>query len=153
MMRICSITGKTFGFVLLTCFLCLTMKSSGGEAIAADPSPQSLMSCDIQRSACTKEFQGTGVTLDILPKPVMVMKDLTFRVTLSGGKKLSASHIDLGMPGMNMGPNRVELSSVQENVYEGHGVIVRCASGRKTWKATVALPEVGKVEFVFDVIY
>jgi len=54
---------------------------------------------------------------------------------------------------MDMGPNRVELRPVKENVYEGQGVIVRCPSGRRTWKATVTLPESGKAEFVFDVIY
>jgi len=81
------------------------------------------------------------------------MKDLKFQVILSGEKKIPAPYIDLGMPGMNMGPNRVELRSVSDNVYEGQGIIVRCPSGRRTWKATVTLPEVGKVEFVFDVIY
>jgi hypothetical protein len=32
-------------------------------------------------------------------------------------------------------------------------LLVRCSSGRRTWKATVTLPDAGKVEFVFDVIY
>ena len=93
------------------------------------------------------------MTLDILPKPVMAMKDLKFQVTLSGEKKTAIPYIDLGMPGMNMGPNRVELRRIKDNVFEGQGVIVRCTSGGRTWKATVSLPEVGKVEFVFDVIY
>jgi len=92
------------------------------------------------------------VTLDILPKPVKAMKDLKFQVTVSGAKRLRAAHIDLGMPGMDMGPNRVELRAVKDNVYEGEGVIVRCPSGRRTWKAVVVLPETGKVEFFFDVI-
>jgi hypothetical protein len=93
------------------------------------------------------------VTLDILPKPVMAMKDLTFTLTVSGKDLSSEPFIDLGMPGMDMGPNRVELRRVKDTVYEGQGVIVRCPSGRKTWKATVTLPQTGKVEFVFDVIY
>jgi hypothetical protein len=57
------------------------------------------------------------------------------------------------MPGMNMGLNRVELRAVKDSVYEGQGIIVRCPSGRRTWEATVTLPEAGQVEFVFDVIY
>ena len=123
------------------------------EAIAADPAPGNLANCDIQHDPCTKELAGMTVTLDILPKPVKAMKDLKFQVTLSGGKPTAAPYIDLGMPGMNMGPNRVELRGVSNNVYEGQGILVRCPSGRRTWKATVTLPEVGKVEFVFDVIY
>jgi hypothetical protein len=93
------------------------------------------------------------VTLDVLPKPVKAMTDLKFQVRVSGEKKGAAPFIDLGMPGMDMGPNRIELRPARDNVYEGQGVIVRCPSGRRTWKATVTLPEVGKVEFVFDVIY
>jgi hypothetical protein len=93
------------------------------------------------------------VTFDILPKPVKAMKDLTFRLTLTGKKLSSNPYIDLGMPGMNMGPNRVDLKSVGGDTYEGQGVIVRCQSGRRTWKATVTLPDAGKIEFVFDVLY
>jgi hypothetical protein len=81
------------------------------------------------------------------------MKDLKFQVILSGEKPITNPYIDLGMPGMDMGSNRVELRAVKDSVYEGQGIIVRCPSGRRTWKATVTLPEAGKVEFVFDVIY
>jgi hypothetical protein len=141
------------GFALLICLFCGTMMSAPWEAIPADSGSKSLVSCDIQKGPCTKDLAGMTVTLDILPKPVMAMKDLTFTVTVSG-KNLSAKpFIDLGMPGMNMGPNRVELRRVKDNLFEGQGVIVRCPSGRRTWRATVTLPQTGKVEFVFDVIY
>jgi hypothetical protein len=123
------------------------------EAISADSSVETLVPCDIQNEPCTKELAGLTVTLEILPRPVTAMKDLKFRVTLSGEKKTGIPSIDLSMPGMNMGPNRVELKRVKDHVFEGQGVIVRCPSGRRTWKATVTLPEAGKVEFVFDVIY
>jgi len=123
------------------------------DAIGADLGHEAPVHYDIQRGPCTKELAGMTVTLDVLPKPVKAMKDLKFRVTLSGAKPVRAAYIDLGMPGMDMGPNRVDLRLVKDNVYEGEGVIVRCPSGRRTWKATVTLPEVGKVEFLFDVIY
>jgi hypothetical protein len=54
---------------------------------------------------------------------------------------------------MDMGSNRVELRAVKDSMYEGQGIIVRCPSGRRTWKATVTLPGAGQAEFVFDVIY
>jgi len=141
---------------LVLIVVCLPMVVNQGalrEVMAADPSPESLINCDIQQGPCRKEFSGMTVTLDIHPKPVKAMKDLKFEVTVSGGKGTTAPYIDLGMPGMNMGPNRVELRRVKDNVFEGQGIIVRCPSGRRTWIATVTLPEVGKVEFVFDVIY
>jgi hypothetical protein len=123
------------------------------EAIAADQFTDGLITCDIQKGPCSREVAGVTVTLDILPKPVKAMEDLIFQVTVSGAKPVRPAHIDLTMPGMNMGPNRVELRRVKVNGYEGQGVIVRCPSGRRTWKAIVTLPETGKVEFVFDVIY
>jgi hypothetical protein len=52
-----------------------------------------------------------------------------------------------------MGRNRVTLKPAGESGFEGKGVIVRCPSGRRTWKATVTAPNLGSVEFVFDVIY
>lgn len=148
-----TIGNKKFYFVLLICLAAASMAGNSWEAISADSGSESSMTCDIQKGPCSKELAGLKVTLDILPKPVTAMRDLKFRVTLTGEKKAGIPSIDLGMPGMNMGPNRVELKRVKDNVFEGQGVIVRCPSGRRTWKATITLPQTGKVEFVFDVVY
>ncbi len=147
------ITVEKFLILVSVCLPILMNPVALWDAIAAGPTPGDVVNCDIQRGPCTQELAGMAVTLDILPRPVKAMKDLKFRVTLSGEKAARAAHIDLGMPGMDMGPNRVELRPVTDKVYEGQGVIVRCPSGRRTWKATVTLPESGKVEFLFDVIY
>jgi hypothetical protein len=149
----CPITIRGVRFLLLVFLFFGTVMSNPREAISADSSAESLITCDIQKGPCTEQLGGLTVTLDILPKPVMAMKDLKFQVTLSGEKKTGIPYIDLGMPGMNMGPNRVELRRVKDNLFEGQGVIVRCPSGRRTWRATVTLPQTGKVEFVFDVVY
>jgi hypothetical protein len=144
---------RRFTIFVLAAFIILISRGAASKAIAAGSESRNLVSCDIQQGACTKDLDGMSLTLDILPKPVKAMKKLKFRVTLSGGKVTAAPYIDLGMPGMDMGPNRVELRLVKDNGYEGEGVIVRCPSGRRTWKARVTLPEVGEVEFLFDVIY
>ena len=143
---------QTIKVTMVACLSVMAPQEGQRQAAAADRTPASPELCDIQHGACTKEVAGMTVTLNILPKPVKAMKDLKFQVTVSGAKRLRAAHIDLGMPGMDMGPNRVELRAVKDNVYEGEGVIVRCPSGRRTWKAVVVLPETGKVEFFFDVI-
>ena len=62
-------------------------------------------------------------------------------------------YIDLGMPGMNMGPNRVQLKPVGKDTYEGQGVIVKCPSDRRIWQARLTIPDVGQADFIFDVIY
>ena len=124
-----------------------------GPNVYAEMKSQDLRNCNIQEGSCALYLSDLKVTLDIHPKPVKAMKDLTFRVTLSGEQLSSPPYIDLGMPGMKMGPNRVDLKKVGEGIYEGVGVIVRCSSGRRTWRATVMFPDLGEVKFIFDVIY
>ncbi|MEK6194555.1 MAG: hypothetical protein N2F24_10070, partial [Deltaproteobacteria bacterium] len=85
--------------------------------------------------------------------PVKAMQDLVFKVSITGASPTEPPHIDLGMPAMKMGPNRVVLKLTGPGTYEGSGVIVRCPSGKRTWFANVIVPESGEVKFIFDVIY
>jgi len=110
------------------------------------------LDCDIQSGGCSKQINGRTVDLNIFPKPVKAMKDLTFQVKISGDSLSKPPFIDLGMPGMKMGPNQVILKRNDADIYEGQGVIVRCKSGRTIWQATVTLPGVGSVVFTFNVI-
>jgi len=112
-----------------------------------------MINCDVHVGTCTQKLQGTDIILDINPKPVKAMTDLKFTITLTGKQGISEPFIDLGMPGMKMGPNRVLLKSNGKDVYSGTGTIVRCPSGKRIWKATVTVPDMGSVEFIFDVIY
>ena len=123
------------------------------SSVAGGTGPSHGVNCDIHQNACSQELPGYTVTLDITPKPVSAMKDLSFRVLITGEKLQENPFIDLGMPGMKMGPNRVHLKAVSATTYEGKGVIVRCPSGHRVWRATVTLPQKGAVEFIFDVIY
>ena len=109
--------------------------------------------CEIHTQGCQKELRGRTVELDIHPKPVTAMQDSVFRVKVSGAPLAQAPYIDLGMPGMHMGPNRVQLKNTGPGSYEGTGVIVRCKSGKRIWRATITLPDVGNVDFTFDVVY
>ena len=109
--------------------------------------------CEIHTQSCQKTVSNRTVELDIHPKPVTAMQDSTFRVKISGGPLAQAPYIDLGMPGMHMGPNRVQLKQTGPGAYEGIGVIVRCKSGKRIWRATITLPDLGKTDFTFDVVY
>jgi len=139
-----------FCAVLLTVFL---LAAPG--RIAAGDKYQEMINCDLHQGICTQSLAGYTVTLAVTPRPVKAMQDLLFQVRLSG--KLPSSikppYIDLKMPGMNMGPNRVQLKSTGNATYEGRGVIVRCPSGRRTWQAAVTIPTAGQTDFIFDVIY
>jgi hypothetical protein len=111
------------------------------------------VNCNVHHGPCLQKLQGTEVLLDINPKPVKAMVDLMFTVTLNGNQGSSEPFIDLDMPGMKMGPNRVFLKSQGKGIYSGIGTIVRCPSGERIWKATITVPDQGFVEFIFDVIY
>jgi hypothetical protein len=124
-----------------------------GAVPAQAGSGKDLINCDIQNQPCAQQAFGGTVTLDILPRPVKAMDPLTFRVKLENIETEKTPFIDLGMPGMTMGPNRVEMEPDQPGVFEGEGVIVRCPSGKTIWRATVTLPEKGTVDFIFDVVY
>ncbi len=65
------------------------------------------LDCDIQSGSCQKVINGRTIDMDIFPKPVKAMTDLVFQVKVSGEPLSAPPFIDLGMPGMKMGPNRV----------------------------------------------
>jgi hypothetical protein len=143
-------SSNIFILVLLTVLL-LTVPGGGN----AGDKYRDQINCDLHQGPCTQNLAGSSVTLTVAPRPVKAMQDLSFRVTLNGKlpPNTKPPYIDLGMPGMNMGPNRVQLKSAGNATYEGRGVIVRCPSGRRTWQATVTIPDVGQTDFIFDVIY
>ena len=130
---------------LITFAICTTASSTESKPVRID--------CDVHAGPCSANISGAKVSLEIEPKPVEAMKDLIFTVTFVGEKPVTNPYIDLGMPGMNMGRNRVILKPAGESLYRGEGVIVRCPSGRRTWKATLTVPEMGVAEFIFDVVY
>jgi hypothetical protein len=132
---------------------CVWLWVAADPAIAGGPAKAGI-NCDIQTGPCRQTVAGCKVTLDILPRPVKAMQDLTFRVTVDGPVPGSrAPYIDLNMPAMDMGPNRVALVSKGRGVYEGRGVIVRCRSNIRTWQAGITFPDAGRANFIFDVDY
>jgi len=113
----------------------------------------SVVNCAIQEGPCTRQLHGRRVTLDIQPRPVRAMTDLTFTVTIEGADEKTAAYIELNMPAMHMGENYVALKRNQKGDFVGTGVIVRCRSGIRTWSAKVIVADLGSTEFIFDVVY
>ncbi|UCG12777.1 MAG: hypothetical protein JSU72_20290 [Deltaproteobacteria bacterium] len=132
-------------FCVATLSLCPTLVSPDGKTKRID--------CDAHAGPCVAYLEATLVSLEMSPKPVKAMQELTFTLGIGGEQPAANPYIDLGMVGMDMGRNRVNLTPEADGVFRGTGVIVRCPSGRRIWKATVFVPDVGSVEFVFDVVY
>ena len=141
-------------FLFAVSMLMVLLVTLPGQLSAADKYAE-MINCQLHQGACTQSLDQSMVTLTVTPRPVKAMQDLQFQVSLSGKLPPEAKppYIDLGMPGMNMGPNRVQLKSTGTAIYEGSGVIVRCRSGRRTWQARVTIPGVGQTDFIFDVVY
>ena len=94
-------------------------------------------------------------TLDVTPKPLRAMRELQFTVQLSRDAmpvRNAEVEIDLTMPGMNMGENRVRLRGAGGGIYRGTGIIVRCSSGRTVWKASVTVQD-GQRVTVADYVF
>jgi hypothetical protein len=109
--------------------------------------------CAIHSGPCSYMVKGTEVILDITPKPVTTMTELEFTVHIRPDmteppRKLL---LDLAMPRMEMGENKIVLQKKAPGVYSGKGIIVDCPSGRKDWKATVWVPGTGEAHYLFKV--
>ncbi|WP_449258950.1 hypothetical protein [Chlorobium limicola] len=108
--------------------------------------------CNIHAGPCTKKAGDASVTLEISPRPVRHMQELIFSLTIKPCSSLPDTLVlDLSMPGMDMGKNQVALVRKSNCRYEGKGLIVRCMSGRKLWKATVLSEKLDNPGFTFDV--
>ena len=106
----------------------------------------------IHKKACTITAGSHTVTLNIEPKPVSAMKELTFMVTVAPCDKLPATLLlNLSMPGMEMGKNQVTLVKKSACLYEGKGIMVRCMSGRTLWRVTILSDELKNPAFTFNV--
>lgn len=127
-----------------------------GPPAAAEPPPRVAggIDCAIDEGPCTASGEdGRAATLEILPRPVRTMSNLIFRLrldetTAESGKR-AMLHLD--MPGMYMGVNRIHLESRGGGLFEGGGVIVRCPSGGRSWRAVVEGPAAEGAAFTFQV--
>jgi hypothetical protein len=115
--------------------------------------------CDFDKGACVKKAGGIEVILDMSPKPVMTMRELEIKVELKGADGPDKIIISFDMPEMYMGKNEVVLKRINKGrisqLYEGAGLLPRCPSGKKLWRAAIDIPQTGqkpiKTEFVFNV--
>lgn len=149
-LRICR-PAVDVAFALLGIYGMLLSASSSACAYASSVADES--KCDMQKGPCTKNIAGLELTLEITPKPVKAMEELLFSVGIKGYLSEDMLVIDLAMPGMYMGGNKVILRKATDGRYVGKGIIPRCSSGRRLWSATVDVPRKGKAEYLFDIIY
>jgi hypothetical protein len=84
--------------------------------------------------------RGDELTLTISPDPPRALSELTFTVGVRrDGAAVEGAEvsIDLQMPGMYMGENRIALAPAGGGLYRGTGTVVRCPSGKRRWEAAI----------------
>jgi hypothetical protein len=80
------------------------------------------------------------IELDVTPRPPRAMTELTFTArVLRGGEPVEGADVavELTMPGMYMGENRIALAPQGGGAYQGRGTVVRCPSGKRQWQVDV----------------
>jgi hypothetical protein len=108
--------------------------------------------CDIQKGSCTKPAGLGTITIDIEPKPVRAMKELSFSIKVQPNTSLPDTlMLDLGMPDMQMGKNQIALTKKSDCTFQGKGIIVKCRSGHKLWQATLLSDPLKNPSFTFNV--
>jgi hypothetical protein len=112
--------------------------------------------CNIHEGQCVKQKDNFEISFDINPKPVKSMADIVFSALIKEGGSFvhdASVIIDLTMPGMYMGENKIVLKHIRDGFYEGKGLIVRCPSGQRLWKAEVIIKKNGQsrsVSYLFE---
>ena len=134
----------------ITYLICSMLFIMPGTSVHAMANPAD---CSIDQGPCTKSVGNREVIFDISPKPVSVMKEVTFIVHVIGRNVAPTLLLDLSMPGMYMGRNEVVLKKRPDGKYVGKGILPRCPSGRRLWQAEIDIPGTGKVSFRFNVAY
>lgn len=106
----------------------------------------------IHEGPCIIKAGNHTVTLNIDPKPVKAMKELSFSLMVTPCDKLPDKLlIDLSMPGMQMGKNQITLIKKNTCLYEGKGIVVRCMSRLTLWQVTILSDELNNPAFTFNV--
>jgi nitrogen fixation protein FixH len=103
--------------------------------------------CDAAAAPCTRALpDGAEVTLDLGPRPVRTMRDLSVATSVrAGGAPVDGARVEVAfsMKGMDMGPNVRALAPEGAGRYRGAAVLVRCPSGRRDWTAEVKVSRPG----------
>jgi len=122
------------------------LRARTGGSPAARPASGSGAPCDLSRASCTLAVGDAEVTLELAPRPLRTMTELTATALVHrGGAPLDGAAVALGleMPGMEMGPNVARLAPAGPGRYAGKAVLVRCPSGRRAWRARVTVAAAG----------
>lgn len=95
--------------------------------------------CNLHNTACNVTLENNlNVTFDISPKPIPLMKTLTFRAQI---ENIDLPYLELKLfaTNMNMGFHSFKLYAKGNGIYEGEGILPTCIVGNMIWQANLIL--------------
>ncbi len=101
-------------------------------------------SCDLHKSACTIKIQdGTTFTLEISPKTIPLMDELTFSIK-SNKKDLEGLKLNIYATNMFMGEFNLPIKNLGDGNYKAVGVLPTCPVGDMKWNADIRIEKIDK---------
>lgn len=100
--------------------------------------------CDVNQQTCTARWpDGETLTLNLLPRPIPLVKTLQVEVRVSDkltGQLDGPLQLDFNGTDMDMGINQSRLvASGEPGHYQGKGMLPVCVTGKMRWQAEVLL--------------
>ncbi|MCS7204654.1 MAG: hypothetical protein NZ853_03055 [Leptospiraceae bacterium] len=118
--------------------------------------------CDVHKEIChftiQDEKKQTFIEgkLNLSPKPVYTMKEIQFQLEFTKSNIHQPEILlDLTMPAMYMGENKVIMKKVSDNLFEGKGIFPECTSDDRRWNIKILMktPEKEYVKNIqFDIL-
>lgn len=100
--------------------------------------------CNLNQNACHVTLSdGNILDFEINPKPIPLMKPLTFRVKTSH-YNTPFIEIKLFATNMNMGFHTFKLYQKNDGIYEGEGMLPTCVVGDMIWQANIIINQTSK---------
>ncbi|RXJ67697.1 hypothetical protein CRV08_10020 [Halarcobacter ebronensis] len=93
--------------------------------------------CDLHKTSCLITIQdGTSFDLEVTPKEIPLMKELTFTIK-SNKNDLKDLTLNIYATNMFMGEFDLPIKNLGNNLYEAKGTLPTCPMGNMQWNAEI----------------
>ena len=100
--------------------------------------------CDLKKGPCEVTVKdGTKFELEVFPKHIPLMENITFRVK-SSNDKLDNLNINIYATNMLMGYFNLKFKNLGNGIYETKGTLPTCPVGNMQWNADIELNKISE---------
>ncbi len=92
--------------------------------------------CDLHKSSCEITVKNQKFSLEVFPKSIPLMKELTFRLETTKEIKEDFT-LDIYATNMFMGYFNLKFKEIEDGVYEAKGTLPTCPVGNMKWNADI----------------